>query len=780
MLKLSRQIGELYRQLVPAGQFFWAPALVYLLLRRIVTLPSIERGEPMDWALYYATLAGCVAVVALTVALRWARHAMSWRLPSAPVHAAHVLQLAVLFYTASDIFGAIYQFYVTQIAVQVFDRLLLACMLATSLFFARESRHRKLDSSYLVRLFTVGMLLFVAVHVGFKLHHWPYSVPTSAFSLNSPFDKSALLRMSALVVLLWACLHLFRHDDVDQPALTIQQRWVNGWLLCWLAIVTFFIHGRIAAVPNWHPLIHWNAIYTPAMWVRQGSWLLWDTPMDYGSGLTLLLALLPFASLWNAVFYTHAFLQTLLTLLIYVLLQRSRYAFSPLIAYGTGLCATHFLYHLCFAPSYVTPAAGPMRFLWVYAGLVWCFALFQLREKWTPKKLAALRLAGIGLWILSIAWSAESGFFGSLVILPAFVLFGLMLRRPQTGDSLPRVWARSLIADAALLFVSLSLFGVALCVYYLLFLGYLPDFAMHFSVAMSYRHGFGSIMMNYYGSVQFQLLAGLMIMGSLAKLVLCNDSKNRTATYAAAALFCSCFLAIFSTSIYGINRSTDNVFANLSPITLVSLAMAWRAGLNIKLPEFSSLALRTVLAGYCACYLYISYDRWEAIRTEFNSSEFAHDINARVEDAEHPLTQITHTLHDKRHVSIEFFYIPFLPRQGYDFYQGRLQHWLPIGSYAGQEGTHLTPLSSGELAPYYERFVDRVCNREGFLVTRYEKLHKALPTIADILATRYRLESSVPRGDYFIQRYVRTAPCTLAPKPWIRMIPHPPEAFRRQ
>lgn len=762
------RLKKYYGLLLPAAEFFWAPALVLALLHWVFTSQRFK-GEALDWAMYYALALGFASITLLVLcARRLGTHRMfqhSWIRQS-----LGLLQLLCLLYALRLVSSPVIASYYAFEQPQTLWRLWLICMLAVSLVIARDWKKRPLNAEYILTLLFMSWLAFITLHTGFKLY-WTSFIPATSFVFNRAFDWPSGQNLLVLALVLWACLHItWQSAPRPRTPLTPQQLWLTIWLMVALTLCTFLIHARITDRPGWHPLIHWSALYTPAMWVRQGGWPLWDVMTQYGTGVTLLLALMPFESLWNSLFYTHAILQTLATILICCLLQRPQRLLSPFIAYICALGATHFLYHLCFGPSNIAPPAATLRFLWAHAGLLWAYGIFALRHTASHNRLRQLWLCGIPLWIMGVFWSAESSVFTTATIVPAFFAFGFMLRARTAEQVSLLFYAHSLAHDAGLLLAGMASFLFLLCLYYLAFLGYLPDLMMHYDVATSYKNGFGAIGLNYSGTVQCQLLAGLVIFGALIHHLL-RSKTLFTDYWAIAAVLGACLLAIFSTALYGINRSTDNVFTTLSTVLLVCIAIAGRVSAESSLPLFSAQALRLLLGVFCACYVYIAYDKRESIAREFNETSFAFDINARVFDPDHPLYLITQSLRDKKYVSYEYFYHSFEARQGFDFYQGGVNHWLPSGDYIGLEGSTISPFTSEQLMRYYERFSDRVCNKEGWLIAHSANLREKLPTLAHLLWSRYRLESSVRQGDYDVQHYIRTQPCPLAPKPWLHIFP---------
>src|SRR5207244_8081385 len=69
---------------------------------------------------------------------------------------------------------------------------------------------------------------------------------------------------------------------------------------------------------------HWGAIVESSHLVREGGWPLWDVPTQYGFFNTLLLAALPFSSVWQSLYVCHVVLLTVSAGIVFWLLRSLR------------------------------------------------------------------------------------------------------------------------------------------------------------------------------------------------------------------------------------------------------------------------------------------------------------------------------------------------------------------------------------------------------------------------------------------------------------------------
>ncbi len=238
---------------------------------------------------------------------------------------------------------------------------------------------------------------------------------------------------------------------------------------------------------------HWSFVVGPAMLVRDGGWLLWDTPAPYGFLGTLTLAAMPVASVWQAAWIFTAFFTPLMFGAVYLVMRGVRrgilsQVFAVLVTIGlfftimdqNGLYGRHFF-----------PSAGPFRFLWALT-LLGLLAV----ERRTPAGSSSQRtilLLGTAAWIIGILWSVESAFYCSAVWLPGFLI---VILRDRCGGSdaraaasprrLPGAMPR-LLGWLMLPGVALAATVAALCVYYLARLGHLPDFRAYADYVLAYN-----------------------------------------------------------------------------------------------------------------------------------------------------------------------------------------------------------------------------------------------------------------------------------------------------
>jgi hypothetical protein len=306
--------------------------------------------------------------------------------------------------------------------------------------------------------------------------------------------------------------------------------------------------------------------------VKQGGWLLWEVPSQYGFLNILVPALFPLDNSWVSLYVVSSALFFVSAWIVYSALKGLGQGVLHKIA---SLLLT--LSSVLMLPGWAPRLAGPIsrpqvaafRFIWVYV-LLWILILLTrsgptgLGSKFSKSHLMA---AGSLCWLLGTLWSAESAIYCGLVWLPAAMLIVFEQSRSSGLGFRPATYQalRFLTWQAATL--TIVLIGIA-C-YYLANLGTLPDWFGFIEHATAYKNGFGSIPMDLNGLVWWMLL-GFCGMASTLPYFWKSDRQRLPLVVAALA-------AVWATHSYYVNRSHENNITNLTPIMLIAIVIVLRA-----------------------------------------------------------------------------------------------------------------------------------------------------------------------------------------------------------
>jgi hypothetical protein len=332
---------------------------------------------------------------------------------------------------------------------------------------------------------------------------------------------------------------------------------------------------------------HWGAIVGPAELIRQGGWLLWDVPSQYGFLSALVIALLPVKSVWQSFYMINSILLFLAASFIYAMLRSLRPgALSFLFALGLTLAAMFVLpgWPGEWPGLYITPAVGPYRFFWCYAlmaVLVWAY--HQKHRGGQARTLTA----GCVAWLLGALWSAESAVYCSAIWLPSYVL--LIARWSMSVGPSPRLAVRR-ICVIAWLALPAALLGAAvgaITTTYLVLLGHPPDWRAYYEYCLS--TGFFALPIDPNGTV----LVLLLVFAAIA----CSgiSSLGQGDALGSLSLIFGTWAFLWSTFSYFVGRSHEVITTDLSHILVASIATALHLHAREQRNDRSSVLIRLAL-----------------------------------------------------------------------------------------------------------------------------------------------------------------------------------------
>ncbi len=332
-----------------------------------------------------------------------------------------------------------------------------------------------------------------------------------------------------------------------------------------LALASVYVHGSgMHYVPgNPHAYTahhHWGAVVGSAHFVRQGGWLLWDAPSQYGFLSTLAIARLPIRDVWQSAYTLNAILYVLTSSFLFLLLRTLRpgpahYVFSLLLT----LAAVFLLPGLPaeLTGPFVTPAVGPLRFFWCYALVA--VLVGEHRRAAQGEAGTAPLWAGCFAWLAGSFWSAESAVYCAVVWLPAYVV--LVLRRARLRQAggwralALRLSVPPLLGVAAVAGITAVYRGA---------LGHGPDWRMYieYCQAMSVF----AMLIEPRGAVWVLLLVFLAVATAAAHVLREPDGSRDLPLLLGAGG------ALWAASSYYVGRSHEINATNLSPFILLAVA----------------------------------------------------------------------------------------------------------------------------------------------------------------------------------------------------------------
>jgi hypothetical protein len=307
---------------------------------------------------------------------------------------------------------------------------------------------------------------------------------------------------------------------------------------------------------------HWDFYVGPAELIRQGGWLLWDVPAQYGFLSELAIAWMPMSSPWEGLFILNSVMSFLLVTAVFMLLRSLGHGIPNLLmSFIVALVACFFrpgLSDVIAGPNDY-PSTGSFRFLWCVALLLILMTILRFRTR--RARLTILVLGNL-VWIVGVLWSAESAIYSTFVWLPGYFLMLVAEHRSQ-----PEI-RRRILSTSVLSAVPVVVLAAALATVFVIYqigLGHGPDLRAFYEFGLVYQGGLSAYPIDPGGPGWVLFLAFAATVVTLVWNVRKQPAATSVVLVATAAL-------IYSTSSYFVGRSHPNNVWNLAPEICIALA----------------------------------------------------------------------------------------------------------------------------------------------------------------------------------------------------------------
>lgn len=309
---------------------------------------------------------------------------------------------------------------------------------------------------------------------------------------------------------------------------------------------------------------HWEYFVGPIRTIRNGGWLLYDAPSQYGFLNILLASLIPVSSSWQAFYIFQSvilFITSSSILIILFFICRNTLS-SKLLILLFIVGAFFFADPEWIGPT-PYPSSSVTRFFCCY--LLICLSFIPRYYKY---RILCFTLG----WIVGLLWSAESCFYSTVIYLFYITADALEKKSwPNIKDTL----LKYAIYSSSLLILTL----IIIAFFYQVKLGHLPNFLSHFDYAIGYASGYGYVPfpLNGPGNMMLLIFIGL----SLLMLVSLRTSVSGTVTLTLACAS-GCIWAIGS---YYIGRPVPQNITAMFPLlitcSLIGMLLAQKSLIGI-------------------------------------------------------------------------------------------------------------------------------------------------------------------------------------------------------
>lgn len=310
-------------------------------------------------------------------------------------------------------------------------------------------------------------------------------------------------------------------------------------------------------------LYHWEAYVGPIQGLRQGGWLLWDNPTQYGVLSILLPTLLP-GNAWQSFYVFQAVCNIVVALLMFWTLRGvGPSSARSLIAFAVTAATIFFRPRTAtlILAGQMTPSGGPVRFLWSFVMLSMIFVYYRRRVSGEAQQEAApdFVMWGSAIWLASVLWSFEAAIYCSAIWFPALTIYlgqGAVIAR-RGGVARAVIFGRivrSLVVPLAVLVILVLAVGTS----YRVVLGHSPDWMGYIEYAVLYGGGFHSLPIDPSGSVWLLLVVFLAMSTALVMYLFADATRPAVLPLAGA------WGGVWAISSYYVSRS--------HPANLLSIA----------------------------------------------------------------------------------------------------------------------------------------------------------------------------------------------------------------
>jgi hypothetical protein len=496
------------------------------------------RIESVEWSLFLLLGLGFPVVAA---AAGWLAKGM------APSRARMVSAVAVIVVIAF----ALWSFFVFGIGAFA-TSVGLALTVVAVVQWARGEGKRDVAS----RENLISVLVLAAVwECVLKLASWTDATGWITQSARTPILTILVAAASAITIAAIA------GRPADDGGTRFRFTWVDG-----IAIVVFVILAfRTTPIVEFY---HWSFWVGPVESIRQGGWLLWDVPSQYGFLSVLLPSLLPAANGWEAIYLFQAALYVVTAIAIYVAIASLRPGIIPrLVAFGFTATAYFFRPRTfpLIIPAQDTPAGGPLRFFWCYAMLLVIAWKYYRGDKVRDRTFA---IVGTVVWVLSVAWSAESAIYTTVAWAAAYSVFLLQgFFASKSSDAASTKRTRNLIAGFALPIVAIVIGIAVVTVIYKAGNGHAPDWRSYYEYALLFSAGYSALPADPRGAVWYLVVLFIVASGIVVRFLTREPASPKLFVAVGA------WGTIWAISSYFVSRSHPVNLLTLVPLLVFSIVI---------------------------------------------------------------------------------------------------------------------------------------------------------------------------------------------------------------
>ena len=397
----------------------------------------------------------------------------------------------------------------------------------------------------------------------------------SAGSLESWSDATTWflanpIRLAILLVSFGLSVIALRSDAIGVAAKVPKARSERIVVIAGMIVLVAFSFRTNPVVE----LYHWEAYVGPMQELRQGGWLLWDNPAQYGILSILLPTLFP-GNGWQSFYLFQGICNAIVALLMFRALRGVRPSIVRDIV-AVALTTTTLFFRPRSAglllAGQMTPSGGPVRFIWSFVMLAFVFGYYRRSRAMAESDARGdLRFAlwGNAIWLGSLLWSVEAAIYCSAIWFPAYLIHVLRRGASDRRAGMPAgaITLRAL-SLVVLPFAALASLVVAISAFYRVALGHFPDWMGYVEYALLYGGGFRALPIDPAGSVWYLLIVFLAI--STAAVIY----LSRAPLHPRLMVLFGAWGGVWAISSYFVSRSHPANLLSIAPFLVVAMAIS--------------------------------------------------------------------------------------------------------------------------------------------------------------------------------------------------------------
>ena len=571
--------------------------------------------------------------------------------------------------------------------------------------------------------------LFTILILSEKIVYWDtfenfvfYKITSASKHINYKFLLDFIIPLINLIILFSISLLVSKFNRSEK--INIKQ--TKNFIIIIIPLIIFFIESfntsRFFLNDMTYSLHHWQAYIGPIEMMKQGGYLLWDVPSQYGFLSSLTIFLMPFKDPWLNFYFLNSTLTFIFSIMLFITIWNRQgffwYIISFLLTFSLVFILTGGQWQFNQAS---TPSSGMMRFFWA---ILLMFAVVKIYNFSFYNQLKIV----LPIWLIGVFWSFESAFYVSCIILPWVLYFSFF----SNINFLKKI--------ICFFVFPISFFIILICIslFYVLTLGTLPDYFSFVEYAFSWT--FNSLEMRNSTPELFKKNGSIILIIFAFSFYYIFYNRFKYLTLVNILFVWSCFYIIVGKGTeFHINNFLNIIFISFFLLINLLDAQNYQKAIFIMSPIIAMVI--TASFGNPAIIKHISNtlsnQDYFFKSIEFNESEDFNNILTLINPDDIPIAYVKEGRYWNYNVKNSYF----------NFNNNKIQRishniWLPI-----YPASLFGPLHDTRKKEYIHRWLDTHPTDKGWLILGYNDIwHSDIELILNNSLKEYNILETIVSG----------------------------------